>query len=175
MNHYPVIVIQDEWRVRAAAIARLPSNVAYASSFDNMFVGLLAELAIVYYLVNHVADFSAEWLSPMSHIRTPMGGHRADILWNGLELDVKLIAHANTHIKIKKNAQSFYHIFVDWHRRLESFRVLGVLLPNPPETFQPAIRLDGHTNKRTGYTTGWLVPTSRLQPLDCLLRKEELT
>lgn len=169
---YPVVIIEDEWRQRAADIARLPRNVAYASSFDNMFVGLLAELAVLHYLIHDVADLSAEWLSPESHIRTPMGGHRADILWNGLELDVKLIARSNTHVKIKKNAQGFHHVFVDWYKRLESFRVLGVLLPNAPETFQPARRLEGHTNKRTGYTTGWLVPTSRLQPLDCLLRKE---
>jgi hypothetical protein len=153
-------------------VAHSPHNLAYASNYDNLYVGLLAELAVVHYLVNHVADLPAEWLSPNSQLRHHGGGHRADIAWNGLELDVKLIAKHNKYVKIKKNAQGFHHVFVDWMKRLESFRILGVLLPYPPETFEPATELLGHVNRKTGPVTGWLIPTSRLQPLECLLRKE---
>lgn len=169
---YPIVAVQEDWRRRAEEVARLPYNVSYASSYDNMFVGLLAELAVVHYLVHEVADLSATWLSPRSDVRRAGGGHRADIAWNGLELDVKLIARNSAFIKIKRNAQGFHHVFVDWHKRLESFRVLGVLLPHAPETFSAPQPLLGHTNKRTGVVNGWLVPVRRLQPLDVLLQKE---
>lgn len=172
MSAFPIVVVQDEWKRQADKIARLPYNMSYASSYENMYVGLLAELAVIHYLVHEVADLPAVWLSPNSHIRKKNGGHRADIAWNGLELDVKLIARNNAFVKIKRNAQGFYHVFVDWHKRLESFRVLGVLLPNSPETFGPPVPLAGHRNRRTGVVNGWLVPVRRLQPLDCLLRKE---
>jgi hypothetical protein len=169
---YPVVTVEEEWRRRAEALARRPYNLSYASSYENLYVGLLAELAVVHYLIQQVADIPAIWLSPNAHIRKPTGGHRADIAWNGLELDVKLIARNSDAVKIKRNAQGFHHVFVDWQYRMEAFRILGVLTPYPPETFGPTVVLPGHHNKRTGAVNGWLVPVKRLQPLDVLIRKE---
>lgn len=167
-SSYPVVVVHEEWRQRADAVARLPQN-SYASSYDNMFVGLLAELAVIHYLITDVApDLAAEWLSPNSHQRAKRG-HPADIRWNGLELDVKLIGRQQETIKIKKNAEKFHHVFVDWQRRLDSFRILGVLLPHAPETFEPPAVLPNHMNRQTGEVVGWNVPKSRLQPLSVLL------
>jgi hypothetical protein len=161
-----IITIQDKWRITADREARKPHNVAYQSSYENMYIGLLAEIAVIHYL-QQLADISVEWLSPNSHKRVTRG-HAADIRWNGLELDVKLIGKGHD-IKIKKNAEKFHHVFVEWHVRLDSFRMLGVLLPHAPETFQPPAVLDKHFNRHTGAVVGWLVPRSRLQPLRTLL------
>jgi len=163
-----IITIQDTWRVSADREARKPHNVAYQSSYENMYIGLLAEIAVIHYL-QQLADISVEWLSPNSQQRTALGGHRADLRWNGLELDVKLIGKNQDTIKIKKNAEQFHHVFVEWHTRLDSFKVLGVLLPHAPETFQPPVALERHFNRVTGAVFGWLIPRSRLQPLRTLL------
>jgi hypothetical protein len=161
------VQVQPEWCARAERIARLPHN-GYASSFENLYVGLLAELAVIHYLVTEIADLPAEWLSPLSHQRQRRG-HPADIRWNGLELDVKLIGPSHEHIKIKKNAEQFHHVFVCWHKRLDSFRILGVLLPHVPETFQSPVVLKNHTNRQTGHVVGWYIPRARLQPLSVLV------
>lgn len=174
MTKHPVVEVLEEWKERATAVARLPHIAAYASNFENFYVGMLAELAVIHYLVNEVADLPAMWLSPLPHGRKG-GGHQADITWNGLELDVKLLARSTTKLTIKKNAQVFHHVFVEWHRRMQSFRILGVLLPYPPETFEPPVTLKGFTNRRTGAgIVGWHVPLMRLQPLAVLTPNTEV-
>jgi hypothetical protein len=168
-----LVTVRQDWERRARRVAGRAEHVAYASNIENMYVGLLAELAVLHHLVEEVADLPAEWLSPAGR-RGAGGGHPADIRWGGLDLDVKLIGRGAQHLKIKVNAQGFHHVFVEWARRFESFRILGVLLPHPPETFEPAVRFEHHVNRRSGAVSGWLVPKTRLQPLASLIRREDV-
>lgn len=176
-----MIVVQPAWWEDARRIAGLP-QYSHAHDRERLVKGFLAERAVIAALLE-LDDRAVTWLSgepasrQYSHLPFRRRPHVGDIRWGEHELDVKLIGRRHEHLVIKSGAQHMHHVFVQWLRHGESLELLGVLLANQPETFEPARQLEGFTHLTNGDRAvhGWSVPRARLQPLATLLQLQETT
>lgn len=190
-----LIQVQPEWDVAAARIAALPRH-KYQSSSTRMITGLVAEQAAIEYLLR-LDDAAVTWLAAESMPRSvgfALGSpaprpHLGDLKWRGHELDVKLVSKYSKALAIKVGAQHLHHLFLEWFKppmigetRCAGaiFRVLGVVLRNQPETFEPAGPLSTSsgvifTNAGNGTREvhGWWVPRDRIRPARILLDRDQ--